>query len=93
MRLRPPLCIGSRRWAAAVILVLAGASLAGAQTKGGRIQGYVFDQTQAVIPGVTVTATDQERDVERKTASSPLGKYVFSHLMPGLYTLRFEAAG
>ena len=93
MRLNPPLCTGGRRWAAAVILVLAGASLLGAQTKGGRIQGYVFDQTQAVIPGVTVTALDQERDVERKTVSSPLGKYVFSHLMPGLYTLRFEAEG
>jgi len=74
-------------------MVLAGASLSGAQTKGGRIQGYVFDQTQAVIPGVSVTALDQERDVERKTVSSPLGKYVFSHVMPGLYTLRFEAEG
>ena len=93
MRLAPPLYIGGRRWAAAVILVLAGASLSGAQTKGGRIQGYVLDQTQAVIPGVTVTATDQERDVERKTVTSPLGEYVLSHLMPGLYRLRFEARG
>ena len=93
MRLTPPFYIGGRRWAAAVILVLVGVSLSGAQTKGGRIQGYVFDQTQAVIPAVTVTATDQERDVERKTVTSRLGEYVFSHLMPGLYTLRFEAEG
>lgn len=93
MRLKPPLHTGSRRWAAAAILVLAGVSLSEAQTKGGRIQGYVFDPTQAVIPGVTVTATDQERDVERETVTSRLGKYVFSHVMPGLYTLRFEAEG
>ena len=93
MRLPSIRYTGDRRWAAAMILILAGASLSGAQTKGGRIQGYVFDQTQAVIPGVRVTALDQERDVERKTVSSPLGKYVFSHLMPGLYRLRFEAEG
>ena len=93
MRLKPLLYTGGRRWAAAVILVLAGASLSGAQTKSGNIQGYVFDPTRAVVPGVTVTATDQERGVEHKSVSSPLGEYVLSYLMPGLYTLRFEAEG
>lgn len=76
MLVKPPLHAGGRRWAAAVILVLAGVSLSGAQTKSGNIQGHVFDQTQAVVPGVTVTATDQERGVEHKSVSSPLGEYV-----------------
>ena len=93
MRLTPPFYTGGRRLAAGVFLVLAGATLAGAQTKGGNIEGYVFDPTRAVVPGATVTATDQERDVERKTVTSPLGKYVLGHLMPGLYRLRFEARG
>ena len=93
MRLTPPLYGSGRRLAAVVILILAGAPLCGAQTKGGNVQGYVFDPTRAVVPGVTVTATDQERDVERKTVTSPLGEYVLSYLMPGLYRLRFEARG
>ena len=93
MRLTPPLYSSGRRLAAVVILILAGAPLCGAQTKGGNIQGYVFDPTRAVVPGATVTALDQERGVERKSISSPLGQYVLSHLMPGLYTLRFEARG
>ena len=93
MRLKPPFHAGGRRWVAAVILMLAGASLSGAQTKSGNIQGHVFDPTRAVVPGVTVTATDQERSVEHKSISSPLGEYVLSYLMPGLYTLRFEAEG
>ena len=45
MRLTPPLHGSGRRLAAVVILILAGAPLCGAQTKGGNIQGYVFDPT------------------------------------------------
>ncbi len=83
-------CRGTR-FTAALLLVLATAATSGAQTHSGNIRGSVLDPTEAVIPGATVTLLDQDRGLERETVSSPVGEYLFSHLVPGLYTLRFEA--
>ena len=79
------------RAAAALLLVLTGIAISEAQTDIGNIRGYVLDQTGAVIPGAAVTALDQARGVERRTVSSATGEYVLRYLVPGLYTLRFEA--
>ncbi len=81
----------AHRLAAALMLLLASAVLLQAQTNVGNIRGYVYDETRAVVPGVTVTAVDRSRGVERQTRTSDLGEYFFSHLDPGLYTLSFEA--
>ena len=72
-------------------LLLVSGVLAQAQTNTGNIRGYVYDETRAVVPGTTVTAVDQSRGVRRQTSTSVVGEYFFSHLDPGLYTLRFEA--
>ncbi len=93
MQWRLPLYTGGQRLAAALMLAVAIATGAAAQTNIGNIRGSVFDPTRAVVPDVTVTAVDQERGVERQTVSSALGEYVLGYLTPGLYTLRFEAAG
>ena len=86
----PPLsCI--QPLTAVLALLLAAALGVQAQTNIGHIRGYVYDETLAVIPDVTVTATDQSRGLQRQTRSSDLGEYFFSHLSPGFYTLRFEA--
>ena len=71
-------------------LLLASGALVQAQTNTGNIRGYVYDETRAVVPGTTVTVVDQSRGVRRQTRTSALGEYFFSHLDPGLYTLRFE---
>ena len=91
MQWTPRLYAGGSRLAAALILVLTGAAVSEAQTDVGNIRGYVFDQTGAVIPDTVVTALDQARGVDRQTVSSATGEYVLGYLVPGLYTLRFEA--
>ena len=72
---------------------MASAGLLRAQTDTGTIRGYVYDQTQAVLPGVTVVATYQGRGVSRETFTSDLGEYVLSRIDPGLYTLSFDFPG
>ena len=82
-----------RRPGTAAALLLAGTVLLPAQTDTGTIRGYVYDETRAVLPGVTVTATYQGRGVIRDTLTSDVGEYVLSRVDPGLYTLRFELPG
>ena len=71
-------------------LLLASGVLVQAQTNTGNLRGYVYDETRAVVPDATVTVLDQSRGGKRQTRTSALGEYFFSHLAPGLYTLRFE---
>ena len=89
----PRLWCSLRRPGIAAAILLAGTVLLSAQTDTGTIRGYVYDETRAVLPGVTVTATYQGRGVTRETLTSEIGEYVLSRVDPGLYTLRFELPG
>ena len=62
-----------------------------AQTNTGNLHGYVYDETGAVVPETTVTATNKSRGTQRRTQTTEFGDYVFNHLEPGMYDLRFEA--
>ncbi len=66
--------------------------LASAQT-GGTIAGEVRDQTGALIPSATVTATNAATNVERSTQSNSAGLYSFPGLVPGRYQVKAAAAG
>ena len=61
------------------------------QTNTGSIQGVVYDESMAVMPGVKVTASDLARGVERTVVTSEAGDYALTLLMPGEYLLLFEA--
>ena len=61
------------------------------QTNTGSIQGVVYDESMAVIPGVTVTASDVARGIERRATTSETGEYLFTLLTPGVYMLLFES--
>ena len=76
-----------------MLVLLASAVLLRAQTDPGTIRGHVYDQTRAVLPGVTATATYQGRGATRETFTSDLGEYFLSRIDPGLYTLRFDFPG
>ena len=80
-----------QQWSTVLALLLAGGVLAQAQTNTGNIRGHVYDETGAIVPDTNVTAVEQGRGARRQTRTSALGEYFFSHLGPGLYTLRFEA--
>ena len=77
-------------------VVLLGAMLAVAlgalsQTNTGAIQGVVYDESMAVIQNVTVTAVDEARGSERSAQTTASGEFVFTHIVPGVYSLRFDA--
>ena len=73
-------------------LLLAVVGTLSGQTNTGTVRGFVYDQTMAVIQGVTVTALDEDRGVKREATTSGMGEYVLGYLEPGVYTLSFEAA-
>src|SRR5258705_12373616 len=54
------------------------------------ISGTARDQSGAVLPGVTITVTQQETGLTRTTVSNDTGSYVLPNLPLGPY--RLEAA-
>src|SRR5207245_8489670 len=64
-----------------------------AQSFTASVRGVVTDSSQAAIPGAKVTVTDADRNVSQKTATDTAGRYVFTALPPGRYSLGVEAAG
>ncbi len=75
------------------LALLAGVSVGAAQVQTGDISGRVADNTGAVLPGVTVTATSPVLITPLTAVSSSTGTYSFPRLPIGSYTLRFELSG
>jgi hypothetical protein len=75
----------------ALLLVAAGVP-AGAQQFTGGVRGSVSD-ANGVIPGVTVTVTNEGTNVSRETVTNDVGQYNFPALAPGTYTLRAQISG
>jgi outer membrane receptor protein involved in Fe transport len=59
----------------------------------GTVSGEVQDATGAVLPGVTVTLTSQDRGFARETVSDASGRYVFPAVPIGLYTVSATLQG
>src|SRR5215471_8618708 len=74
------------------LLVLAGAGTASAQQFTGGLRGAVRD-ANGVIPGVTVTMTNEATNVSRSTVTNDVGQYSFPAVPPGTYTVKSELAG
>lgn len=64
-----------------------------AQVTTARLEGVIRDQTQAVVPGVTVVATQRGTNLTFETISNDVGFYVFPKLPPGTYALATELTG
>lgn len=68
------------------------ASLTFAQT--GTIQGTLVDPSGAAIRGAKIAATDQRKAViVREVVTADQGGFQLGNIQPGLYTLKFTAAG
>jgi outer membrane receptor protein involved in Fe transport len=77
---------------AALIAVAAAASAQNITSAS--IDGIVSDQSNAVLPGVTVTITSPSLQVpQMATVTDPQGHYRFIDLPRGTYQLRFELSG
>jgi hypothetical protein len=68
-------------------------SPAAAQERFGTIAGTVKDQNGAVVPGVTVTATNIATQRTTVVVSDAEGLYTIRSLDPGRYSVKFELAG
>lgn len=69
------------------------ASSAAAQGGRSEITGTVLDSAKAVMPGVTVTVTNQDTGQERTITSNADGKFTIPTLVPGTYTVKAELQG
>ena len=64
-----------------------------AQTGTSNITGSVVDSTGAVVPGATVTATNEATGVKSTQTTTDSGVYAFSSLPVGNYTISVEKQG
>src|SRR5437660_3184242 len=76
----------------AVFVLLFSASTS-AQRSTGTIRGTVRDATQAVLPGATVTVTNQDTGLVRVTVTNSAGAYTAAELPVGRYKVSAELQG
>src|SRR5579884_1480185 len=67
-------------------------STATAQTVG-NINGRVTDNSDAVVPGVSITLTSPAIQGQQTTITDEAGNYRFILLPPGVYTVKFDLPG
>ena len=78
---------------ASLISLCASASPAFAQLDTGTIVGTVRDQSGAVVPGATVTATQESTGTASTAVSTDKGQFVFPNLKIGTYSIAAELSG
>lgn len=87
----------ARQWAAVstilVTLMFWPARWAMAQITTGSVTGTVTDNTGAVIPGASLTLTNQSTGTSSMTTSGASGTYAFMAVKPGPYTLHVSKTG
>ena len=76
-----------------LLLVLWGAVFVSAQLTTGTILGTVRDQTEAVLPGVTVTVTNVDTGTVRTVVSGGRGEYRVPALSAGNYEVQATLTG
>jgi hypothetical protein len=75
------------------VLLFAFSSPAFAQLDTATIVGTVTDTSSAVLPGVTITITQEGTDVALTTVTNASGQYTFPGLRVGRYTVSAELQG
>jgi hypothetical protein len=81
-------CLIRRAFFAVIIVVLTGGAAA-AQA----ISGVVTDPSGAVLPGVTVDATNAATGQVRTVSTDDSGRYVVANLQPGNYSVTYRLDG
>src|ERR1039458_5623088 len=74
-----------------MLALLCGAAFA--QTVTSNIIGTLTDPANAVIPSVQVQLTEQGTGAARTTASTNVGLFRFTQLLPGVYTVTVKTSG
>ncbi|HYJ89833.1 MAG TPA: carboxypeptidase regulatory-like domain-containing protein, partial [Pyrinomonadaceae bacterium] len=63
------------------------------QSTAGNISGIVTDVNGAIVPGATVTLISEQNGSTRTEVSNEEGRFQFSTVQPGPYTLKIEHQG
>jgi hypothetical protein len=82
------------RWAsiwAVVLALLALLAVGGYPQATSRVTGTVEDSSGGIVPGATVSLTNEATGVTVTTTSTSAGTYVFDGIAPGTYTVSVEA--
>jgi hypothetical protein len=74
-------------------LVFLGGSTAFGQGTSASLTGQVTDNSGAIVPGATVTATNTDTSLAQTTTTNGEGIYLIAPLPPGHYKLTVEARG
>src|SRR5204863_3583691 len=74
------------------VIVLGLAAPGRAQQFTGGVRGAVRD-ANGVIPGVTVTLTNEGTNISREVVTNDVGQYNFPAVPPGTYTLKSQITG
>src|SRR5262245_23175238 len=77
----------------AVLMALLLAAPVLRQSSNATVSGTIGDPTGALIPGVTVTATNTATGVVTTALSNESGAYNFPSLLPGTYKVSAELSG
>src|SRR5512134_676833 len=57
------------------------------------ILGTIYDQSQAVLPGVMVTATERDTGQKRQALTDDQGRFAMAQMRIGRYVVEAELAG
>jgi hypothetical protein len=76
-----------------LVVLLAGSSVAWAQSTLGSLRGVVVDSTGAYLPGASLVLRSLDQSTTRTQVSDAAGAYLFENLKPGRYSLSAAEAG
>src|SRR5205814_1012683 len=82
-----------RLLSACVLFSLVLSAQAFGQSTNATVSGTVADSSRAVLPGVSLTATNNATGVVTTVITNEAGAYNFASLLPGTYTLGAELPG
>jgi hypothetical protein len=82
-----------RHYFAAVLMSLALAQPVFGQSSNASVGGFVQDSSSAIVPGVTITATNTDTGVVTTVITNESGTYNFPSLLPGAYKLTATLPG
>jgi len=78
---------------AAVVALLLCLTQARGQSATGQIEGAITDPSSAAIPEASVTLINQDTKVSRAAVTNQDGRFLFTNVLAGVYTVHVEASG